>query len=121
MADVTVPDGPPGDWIGLAEAATLVRSPRPGKKTHLSTLYRWIAEGKLPCWRRGRWRFVRRADLLALACPVPCTQSPARSPAEERALQEQLQRRERVERRLGIGQHECDPGWARRVLDEAGI
>ncbi len=63
------------DWITLAQAAALVPSPRRGKKTHVSTLLRWILQGKLAGYRRGRWWMIRRQELLDLIEPtevVPC-------------------------------------------------
>jgi hypothetical protein len=59
------PGVPTGDWIGTSEACRLVPSPRPGKATALSILYRWMKAGTLPFARRGRWRFVRR-----WSCPL---------------------------------------------------
>lgn len=68
------------DWIPLCEAAQLVPSPRSGKRTHLSTIYRWINAGRLECRRNGRWRFVRRLDVLALLQPDRPRPRPATPP-----------------------------------------
>src|SRR4051812_15530748 len=57
------------DWVPLAEAARLLPSCRPGKRVHIATLYRGIARGELECWRIGRWRYVRRGEVLALLRP----------------------------------------------------
>jgi len=56
----------PADLIGLAEAAQLLPSRKPGRKLHVTSLYRWIADGKLRGWRIGGHYFVSRADVLAL-------------------------------------------------------
>lgn len=56
----------PDDLIPLAEARLLIPSPRPGKRTNLATVYRLIDSGELPAWKRGRWLFVSRADVLGL-------------------------------------------------------
>jgi hypothetical protein len=66
----------PDDLLPVAEAAALVRSPRPGRdgrhRTSLGTLYRWIAEGRLRGYRRlGRWLMVSRGELLSLVAAVP--------------------------------------------------
>jgi hypothetical protein len=91
------------EWIGLREAAGLVPSPRPGKKTHISTVFRWCEAGKLECRRRGRWWFVRRADVLALL-----TETPGRKPDATPGPSRRQQRGRSRE-------------WAKRVLDAAGI
>ena len=74
-----MPEPSPDDLLTLAEARDLVPSPRPGCRTHLATLYRWVLSGRLPAVRRGRWYFVRRADLLKIATPVP-VQASAKTP-----------------------------------------
>lgn len=53
-------------WIGSATAARMIPSPRPGKNTHISTVIRLIKAGRLKGRQRGRWWFVRLADVLAL-------------------------------------------------------
>lgn len=55
----------PTEWISTTEAARLMPSPR-RKKTHPSTIVRWVLSGRLEGRRRGQWWFVRRADVLAL-------------------------------------------------------
>jgi hypothetical protein len=54
------------DLICLAEACKLIPSHRPGKRLHIAILRRWIATGRVPGFRRGRWWFVRRADIADL-------------------------------------------------------
>ena len=59
----------PTDLIPLSAAADLLPRPRPGIKTHVRTVLRWIMDGKLQGWRlAGRW-YVSRADLVAMATP----------------------------------------------------
>jgi len=89
-------------WLPVAAAVRLpfLQSPRPGKKTHLSTVYRWVRSGKVRAYKRGCWLFVCVENLEALVRPV-------------------------VPRRRGAGPPPAGAPqtseWARRVLDEAGI
>lgn len=62
--------GLPDDLIGLAEACKLLPGTRPGKRLHISTIFRWAATGKLPSWRVGKRTFVSRSDVRALARPT---------------------------------------------------
>lgn len=57
------------ELICLRDAAKRLPSHHAGKRVHMATLYRWIASGRLPAVRRGRWWFVRPEDLDALAVP----------------------------------------------------
>ncbi len=57
---------PPDDLIGLAEAARLLPSIKPGRRVHLQSIYRWLERGRLKCWKRGRHKFVSRAEILAM-------------------------------------------------------
>ena len=91
---------PAETWIPLCEAAKLVPSPRPGRGTHLSTLYRWVKSGRLEARRNGRWLFVRREDVLGLLQPVPVVRPRPPEPPPPEAH---------------------DDGWAMRVLREARI
>jgi hypothetical protein len=91
------------DWIGVVEAASLIPSPRPGKKTHASTVYRLMDDGKLRFWKRGRWRFASRKEVLALTTPGEpkdgqlATQSaPEPSAAQRRAAQSAAEQRLRA-------------------------
>jgi excisionase family DNA binding protein len=71
----------PGDLIGVAEAARLLR-------VHVSCIYRWLHTGKLPAWRVvGRW-WLSRADVLAVPEQVGPGVAQASTPshAEARAL-----------------------------------
>lgn len=68
------------DYISLSEAARRLPSPRAGKRTHISTLWRWVLSGKLPAVRRGRWYFVRVCDLEAMSQPVKIRRLVARTP-----------------------------------------
>jgi hypothetical protein len=54
------------EWISLAEAARLVPSPLPGRKTAISSVWRWARKYKWPTLRRGCYTFVRRSDVLGL-------------------------------------------------------
>lgn len=86
-----------GEWVSLAEAARMLPSPRAGKKTHLSTIYRLAAKHKLPLMRRGRWLFLRKADLGRLFTREPIVETKAVKPSKQ------------TER------------WAQGVLKKAGI
>src|SRR5205823_1974309 len=63
-------EAPYAGLVSMAAAVRLLPSCRPGKRMHISTLYRWISEGRLSCWKIGRWRYVSRAELLALVKPA---------------------------------------------------
>ena len=53
----------PADLITPKEAATLLH-------VHQATLYRLIADGRLPCWTRaGTRKFVSKAAVLGLFAP----------------------------------------------------
>lgn len=64
----------PGDLIGLADAARLVPSSRAGKRTHVSTIWRWVQGGRLRGWKLGRLTFVSKGELLGLFKPVQTRQ-----------------------------------------------
>ena len=102
MSDTDVPD----DLIPIAQAAKLVPSPRPGRGTNLSTVYRWCNAGRLRHWRQGRWRFVSRAEVLGLLRPA--------GPARTRLPSCSTTARNREEEARAAA-------WAQRILDEAGI
>jgi excisionase family DNA binding protein len=90
----------PDDLVGLSEATRLIPSVRPGRKVHVTSLYRWIAQGRLRAWRRGKHLFVSRADLAALhQVRQPAPPSPVGTKAERRRAQE----------------------WARQTLEEFGL
>jgi hypothetical protein len=93
--------------IPLAEAAKLIPPARRGKKTHLSTLLRWILQGarntageivRLEAVRIGNRRMVSRESLQRFAerltpsidsTPAPTPRTPtARQKASERASRE---------------------------------
>ena len=99
--------------ISLAEAARSVPAARNGKRTHLSTILRWIIQGaKGPCgtrvmlegirlgnrWMTSRQALQRFADRLTpdLETPQP---NPPRSPAQR---QEASERAERELAKFGI-------------------
>lgn len=69
---------PVHDWIPVAQVPQLLPSCRPGRKLALSTVYRWIARGQLDCCRRGRWRFVRRDQVLGMMQPAQPDREPSR-------------------------------------------
>jgi excisionase family DNA binding protein len=84
--DNTSPHEVPCDLITPKEAAKLV-------KVHLATLYRFLADGRLPCWTRaGTRKFVSRAAVLGLFAP------PANVPPDRVASHQ-----EAVERLKGLG------------------
>lgn len=73
----------PDDLIPLAEARLLIPSPRPGKRTNLATVYRLITAGQLRAWKRGRWLFVSKAEVLDM--PERVRRTPLPPPVEDRA------------------------------------
>lgn len=81
------------ELIHVTQAAKLLPSHKPGRRVHVHTIYRWIREGKLPAVKRGRFFFVRRCDILAMAKPVAppsvCRGPTPRTPAW---VHEQLKR-----------------------------
>lgn len=97
-------DDQPRDLISTREAAGLVPSPR-GSRTHLSTVLRWVLTGKVRGWRRGKWWFVSKAEVLALLVPVDPAAPPA--PARVKTVKEK--------------DAEARALWVRRVLENAGI
>lgn len=86
------------EWIPLAEAARRLPSPRPGKKTHVATIYRLCVRHNLTVMRRGPWRFVRWVEVRALFQP-------------ER----------RIELPPTLRQERRNKEWADQVLRNAGI
>jgi hypothetical protein len=54
------------EWVSLAEVARRIPSPRAGRKTHVSTIWRWAKRNRWPVLRRGCWRYVRMADVMTL-------------------------------------------------------
>lgn len=94
------PEPQPDDYLGLAEAAALVPSPRPGKRTNVATLMRWILAEKLPAVKRGPYWFVRRQDLKDLMQPVRIVKNrPVCLSAQ--AIRAEFQAREQL-RKLGF-------------------
>lgn len=53
-------------WVSLAEAASRIPSPRPGKSTRAHTVLRIALKNNLAIIRRGPWRFVKWSEILAL-------------------------------------------------------
>lgn len=90
----TIPD----DLIGLAEAAALLPSRKPGRKLHVTTLYRWIHAGELAGWRIGGCWFCSRADILAI---------PARAAASEGLTTAGDRQSEQEEAKQAL----ADAGW----------
>lgn len=81
---------PPTDLITPDEAAQLLRC-------HRATIYRLIGSGRLTAWKRGRRKFVSRAEALAqitlLHPPVPLVaESSRRRTARDRRTEEVLRR-----------------------------
>lgn len=89
------------DWIPVGEAARLVPSPRSGKRTAIATIVRWILTGKLTGWKRGRWWFVRRSEVLCVGMPSPVASAP---PLPE------------LPRGRTASQHDAAQAWAQKVL-----
>jgi hypothetical protein len=90
----------PSELVSIAQAAALIPSPRAGCRTALSTVYRLIERHKLPSWKRGAWRYVRRADIVALFEAVPRFDPPPKpKSAAIRARDE----------------------WTQKILREAGL
>lgn len=94
IAPVPAPPVPPSpttnafdDYVSLSQAAKLLPSPRAGKRTHISTLWRWVLSGKLPAVKRGRYYFVRVCDLEQMSRPVEVRRF-ATSRGHERAMAE---------------------------------
>lgn len=94
------------DWIPIAEATRLVRSVRPGKRVRVSTLYRWVEQGRLDGLRRLQrqtpngpryWWFVRRSQVLAIDEVVP--RPPVRPPLPVPRSAAEIQWQEEGERR----------------------
>ena len=82
----------PDDLIILSEAAKLLPSRKPGRGMHQSTLYRWAASGRLRRWRVGRYWYVRRADVLALAKEETVVTTETEAAARQKRTREVLAR-----------------------------
>jgi|ERR1700721_454592 len=94
------------EWMPIAEVVQLLPSCRPGKRLHLSTVHRWVSQGRLEARRQGRWLFVRREDVMRLMEPVETRPAPQeRKQAQNKADRLREQQRE----------------WAAKVLRDAGI
>ncbi len=88
------------DYLPLKEACNKLRSHRTGKRVHLATARRWIRTGKLPAVRRGRWFFVRLADLAAMMQPAEVQKPlPVSTPRQRKA----------------------QDAWAEKILREEGV
>ncbi len=92
-----IPPGPLdlSEWISFAEAARRLPSPRAGRKTALSTIYRLAKRHKLTVLRRGCWRYVRWGDLLKLFEPEQQPEIQKRARGKARApgwVDEELRR-----------------------------
>lgn len=83
------------EYVSLVEAAKLVPSPKPGKRTHVNTVRRWCRSGRVRSYRRGRWLFVKVEDLLAAATPQEVTPQPAEGKPRSRAQQASAEERQR--------------------------
>lgn len=58
------------NWVSLAEAAARLPSPKAGKRTHISTVYRLARKHGLELRRRGPFNFVYWPDLEDLLQPA---------------------------------------------------
>jgi excisionase family DNA binding protein len=72
----------PDDLLTVKEAAKLLKPAR-GRRVHVSSVLRWVLQGRLQGYRRGHYWFVRRADVLALTQPVQVIQQPRMATARE--------------------------------------
>lgn len=94
IAPETAEDLP--DLIPVKEAAKLLPSGRAGKRVHVSTLVRWIREGRLPGYRIGRAVMVSASDLgrfvrgNRIKAAEPIVTKP--SAAEQRYIDDALRR-----------------------------
>jgi Protein of unknown function (DUF1580) len=99
--------------IPLAAAATLIPPARNGKKTHLSTILRWILRGskapdgtlvKLEAVRLGgRWLTSREALQRFSAKLTPSTDAEAPAPPRTPAMQSRASSRAAAElERIGV-------------------
>ncbi|MBL8798729.1 MAG: helix-turn-helix domain-containing protein [Planctomycetia bacterium] len=90
---------PPELQLKPTQAAKLVG-------VHLATIYRWMDDGILPYWRKGRrQRFLYKPDVLAMVRPASVEQKqqpnqPPKVSAWERDLQ--AQRTQAVLKRFGM-------------------
>jgi hypothetical protein len=88
---------PPGDFalpvdlIPIRAATGLLPSRRPGKRLALSTLYRWLAQGRLRSWKLVGGRFVSRREVLGLMREEQPARLPEPAVARERAQAEALE------------------------------
>jgi excisionase family DNA binding protein len=74
----------PEDLVSPREAAKIL-------KLHLASVYRMIADGRLPAWRRGGMRFfVSRAAVLGVF--LPPGNIPSQGPASHQEAVEKLRR-----------------------------
>lgn len=80
----------PDDLISTTEAARLIPSGQPGRKTHTSTIVRWVKQGRLRGWRRGSRLLVSQAEVYALLRPEPVEVRPE--------VESEIERRERERR-----------------------
>lgn len=87
------------NWISLSEAAARLPSPRTGKRTHSSTVFRLAKKHGLQMLKRGPYRFVFWPAVLEIlqpdqpASPRPQREMGARrSLAQDRRTQESLRR-----------------------------
>lgn len=88
------------DWIPVKEAARLLPSCRPGKRLHVSTIYRWIDRKVLDAWKVGRWTFVRRAKVLELIQPLAVAEPRREKRPDREAVRESDRERENFTRRV---------------------
>jgi excisionase family DNA binding protein len=95
------------DYLPVKEAAKHLPSHKPGKHINPATVYRWIFDGKLPAVKRGRYYFVRLADLQAMMVPTEKQEMPRITTIREERAQARAQREQ--------------DEWADRVLREAGF
>jgi excisionase family DNA binding protein len=85
---------PPEDLITPRQAAKLLHC-------HIATVYRYVLQGKLPCWRRAQCHhLVSRRDVLALFEPVVVER--VALPPTKRAVEARRRHTNEVLRRAGF-------------------
>lgn len=84
------------DLVSLSEAAKLLPSPRAGKRTASSTVYRLACQAGLLIVRRGKYRFLLRSELPRLYTREPLMRN---APVIPRTLNPET---ERILREAGL-------------------
>ena len=80
------------ELIPLHEIPKIVPSTRPGKRIHLSTVYRWAMSGRLPSVKIAGGRYVTKDALLQLVNGAEPKRRPVPPNERARAASAELQR-----------------------------